>query len=134
MFNVPLSQAANIQSLPASTSCWKMFKEAYFGKNYFNFSGRASRKEYWLVPIIGGFLFLLLLSATMIIHVQTGLNLNIILDILQIYPIIPTWSLASRRFHDINMRAWWTFAILPNMLLPFVQGNKKDNRFGKNIY
>ena len=134
MFNVPLSEAANIISLPAKSSCWKMFKEDFFGENYFNFSGRASRKEFWLVPLIAEILIFLLSTIIIIVQIRTGINLEIILNILQIYPIIPTWAIASRRYHDINMRAWWTFAIIPNFFLPFFKGDRKDNRFGKNIY
>ena len=59
--------------------------------NYFNFSGRAIRSEYWwwvlfasliqLIPIIGGLIGL----AT----------------------VIPTLAITSRRLHDIGKTGWW---------------------------
>ena len=39
-------------SLPASSSMLKFFLTMYFGCNYFNFKGRASRREWWSVAIL----------------------------------------------------------------------------------
>jgi uncharacterized membrane protein YhaH (DUF805 family) len=59
--------------------------------NYFTFSGRASRPEYWWWVLF------------------TALVAIIPLSILVTF--IPSLSLASRRFHDIGKSGWWQ--ILP---------------------
>ena len=70
--------------------------------NYFTFSGRARRSEYWfwilftslvqLIPIVGGFIAL----AT----------------------LIPSLAVGSRRLHDIGKSGWWQlcFIILLSVL------------------
>ena len=47
---------------------------------------------------------------------------------------IPSITLSFRRFHDINMSAWWGMLVIPMFFLPFFKGDQEDNRFGENIY
>jgi len=133
-FNVPLKDAHIIESLPANSNWLTFFKTNFFGKNYCNFSGRASRREYWISNILWGILSFIVEILVFILIEITKLNFSYILLILSLYQILPLWALSSRRFHDINMRAWWTLAIIPLFFTPFFKGDKKDNRFGKNIY
>lgn len=123
-----------VESLPANSSWWKFFVTMYFGRNYFRFSGRASRKEYWGTQILANlftFLVVLLAVASGAFSVE---SLNILSNVIAVYCIIPGFALMSRRFHDINMRAWWGLLILPLFFLPFFKGDRKDNRFGQTIY
>lgn len=68
----------------------------YFA-NYANFKGRSTRAEYWWAML---FVFLLSLviqfigSYTLWLIVTLGL-------------MIPNWSIATRRFHDIGKSGWW---------------------------
>ena len=68
-------------------------------KNYFNFKGRCSRKNFWLFTldsfIISMFLFL----------ISKIINTNILTTIYSIFIIIPGLSIASRRFHDCGKSA-----------------------------
>ena len=67
-------------------------------QNYFSFSGRATRAEYWWF-----FLFTQIISFTGIIPF-----IGWIISIFgSIAIIIPSISLASRRLHDIGRSAWW---------------------------
>ena len=101
---------------------WGAYKS--FWKNYFNFSGVATRKEYWFVVlwnvIIGGVLgFLLGISSVVTVAsafsyeggLMTGSVVSIILGgILLIYTLaslIPSISLCVRRFHDVGLSGWW---------------------------
>ena len=134
--NEVVSGAENklVESLPANSSWWKFFVTMYFGRNYFRFSGRASRKEYWGTQILANlftFLVVLLAVASGAFSVE---SLNILSNVIAVYCIIPGFALMSRRFHDINMRAWWGLLILPLFFLPFFKGDRKDNRFGQTIY
>ena len=60
----------SVESLPANSSWGKFFLAMYFVRNYFRFSGRASRKEYWGAPILANvFMFLIILAACRFLRV-----------------------------------------------------------------
>jgi uncharacterized membrane protein YhaH (DUF805 family) len=103
---------------------------------YFDFSGRARRKEYWLFTLIS-------------IIITTSLS---ILDLLfetfyfttasYIYSMlvfIPSISVLLRRLHDIGKSGWYLFLLL----IPFIgwvwllvllcmEGEHLSNKWGKN--
>jgi len=146
----------DIESLPANSSWWTFFVNAFFGKNYCRFKGRASRKEFLGVSFLWfSFSFFIDLSL-LIIMMATGKDVSLIETLVAIYAILPQLSVSARRFHDINMSAWWllifpamTLCVLlpqglnflvcalfaiPFMFLPFFKGDRKDNKYGKTIY
>lgn len=134
--NKEVSAAENklIESLPANSSWWKFFVTMYFGRNYFRFSGRASRKEYWAATILANLFIFLFSSIVLFSGVVSIVELNTLTNIMALYCLIPGFALMSRRFHDLNMRAWWGLSFIPLFFLPFFKGDHKDNRFGRNIY
>ena len=128
-------------------------------KNYASFSGRASRTEFWyfIIFIIVGYLIgvgLILVSY----------KLFWLLSIFMIAIIIPTLAVTARRLHDINKTGWlqllpWPFGFLEGifassgqesleilfifiglglyiylLVLYCTHGDKKNNKYGKNIY
>ena len=112
-------------------------------KKYGTFSGRASRSEYWyfVLFIIGSFLLILLLSSS----AGSGFAQFIpLIIILYLGILVPTIAVTARRLHDINKSGWWQLI----RIIPYVgiigeivlivwfctDGDKKNNRFGKNIY
>lgn len=123
---------------------FKIFLADMFGRNYFSINGRASRKEWWAFSILS-FLFGLLLNIVYVyialfcwqLDIESpeefallnygGLAISFLIS-------IPSISLSFRRFHDINMSAWWSMLIFPMLFLPFFKGDRRDNKFGKNIY
>ena len=126
---------------------------------YANFSGRASRSEFWFF-----YLFLLIGYAISIFTMFISIKLFIgIISIFVLTMIIPSLAVTVRRLHDINKSGWFILLPLPfdimervleesspNLSLVFLvmslglyiyllvlycaDGDKKDNRFGKNIY
>ncbi len=83
-------------------------------KKYIDFSGRATRPEYWyfilftfIVSVIIGMLGIFGLSARLVI------SLSVLYALLSIVPAI---AVTVRRLHDINYSGWW-FLLL---LIPFV--------------
>ncbi|NCB50075.1 MAG: DUF805 domain-containing protein [Alphaproteobacteria bacterium] len=107
-------------------STWFYFKRA-LTKDYFNFSKRARRKEYWGV-VLWNYIFSLLLYA-LLIMTGSGFILSIYL-LYSLYTIIPGLSVLVRRLHDVNMRGWWILTIIVPIIMIFVKGNKGSNRFG----
>ena len=104
--------------------------------NYFNFSGRASRSEYW-------FFYLFLIIADIGVDIADTLifgdaefapiNLIFFLGVL-----IPTVAVSVRRLHDIDRTGWWGLLLLTVVgLLVLLYWNLKpgdegENRFGNN--
>ena len=100
-----------------------------FIANYFNFSGRASRSEYWwfvLAMVIASFVcgiidvvfWTILLSISLgidniddysepLVIVSEIINLT---NLLSLVTLIGLMSLAVRRFHDRGFSGWWVAA------------------------
>lgn len=82
------------------------FKEAVVSaiqQNYCNFSGRASRSQYWWYC-----LFTFILTAVIgIVFCWSQNALNIVTGIVNLALLLPGLGLAVRRLHDIDKSGWW---------------------------
>ncbi len=103
-------------------------------KNYFNFSDRSSRSEYWFFVL---FIFLLEIASFFLVTILPADTSAVITIVLYILYIIPSISVAVRRLHDIDMRGWWILiGVIPVIGWVFLlimhcrEGNIKENRFG----
>ncbi len=87
------------------------FKEAIVSalqQNYCNFSGRASRSEFWWFA-----LFNFILSAVISIVFCWSQNaMNIVTGLVNLALLLPSLGLAVRRLHDIGKSGWWIFISL----------------------
>ena len=80
--------------------------------DYFNFSGRASRSEYWFFV-----LFLIIVGAIIdIIFHSSETTLILVHGIVWIATIIPCISVTTRRLHDIDRSGWWQLLYLIPLL------------------
>lgn len=70
-------------------------------KNYFDFSGRARRKEYWMFSIISAVITLLLSI------IDSLLGIQLLTSLYSLFVLIPNLSVSFRRIHDIDKSAWW---------------------------
>lgn len=92
----------------------------YCYENYFNFSARASRYEYWTFTIFWGIIGVL---ANLIISVlekspSIGSGINILwalMLLINIFNIIPSWAVCWRRMHDIGKSGW--LSLLPTGII-----------------
>ena len=131
-------------------------------KKYANFSGRASRSEFWFF-----YLFLIIVYAILFLLIATiSFKLLWVLGVFILGMIIPALAVTIRRLHDINKSGWYFILPFPfeliervlerssgdiagfSIIFTFISlglyiyllilyitgGDKKDNRFGKNIY
>jgi uncharacterized membrane protein YhaH (DUF805 family) len=78
--------------------------------NYFNFSGRASRSEFWWFLLFVVLMYVALVAA--VIALPAGLAVTVILgfEALALLTVIPLWALAVRRLHDADRSGWWLLA------------------------
>lgn len=86
-------------------------------KHYVDFSGRATRTQYWmfvLFDFIGAFVLALLGDMDNII----GTLCSILYALYALALLLPSLSIAVRRLHDTDKSGWWLLI----SLLPFVGG------------
>jgi uncharacterized membrane protein YhaH (DUF805 family) len=102
--------------------CWK---------KYATFSGRASRKEYWMFFLFN-FLFAFGLQ---IVDAVLGTE-GVLGGLYALAALLPSWAVVTRRMHDIGKSGWWwLIAFIPLVgaivLLVFMC---KDSEPGDNAY
>ena len=97
-------------------------------KKFFDFSGRASKSEYWWFQLYGIIIYVLL-------FVFQG-DLALLFSILSIANTIPLWAAAVRRLHDTDKSGWMVLiSVIPLIglyiiVLLIADGTKGKNRFG----
>ena len=136
-------KTANTRKSSASTILYQAksmtFAEAIGAcySKFFEFSGRASRSEYWWF-----YLFTLLLTwgaklvATVTMPVdETGVYASVILESVVLLATLPTFSAWVRRLHDIGKSGWnilWAFTIIgiiPLIIWTCREGDKTQNEY-----
>jgi len=122
---------------PAAVSIGAQSEQMTFGKSistcmgkYVDFTGRASRPEYWWF-----YLFTVLLSWGSMIVDNTGL----ISGIVNLALLLPSLAVSARRLHDTNRSGWWMLiAITIIGLIPLIiwlasKGNDQENEYGNPV-
>lgn len=106
----------------------------YFTKalsHYADFSGRATRKEYWMFILF----YVLIYVGLMIIDGVLGTML--LSAAFSLGMLIPSISCAARRLHDTGRSGWWQLLVLIPLigalvvLFFLVQPSQEDNDYGK---
>jgi uncharacterized membrane protein YhaH (DUF805 family) len=89
-------------------------------RNYANFDGRSTRKEYWMYIL---FYALILFGLLIIDNLMNNSIIGIIVGLFQIVFIIPSLSIAVRRLHDVNKNGWFlllSFIPLANLYILYL--------------
>ena len=79
-------------------------------KNYCNFEGRATRREFWMF-----FLFTFVIGLILSLFGKVGMYISYAVSLAL---LLPNLGLGARRLHDINKSGW----LLLIGLIPFVGG------------
>jgi len=91
---------------------FKLFLEVVT-KKYFQFRGRASRKEYISFVIFNCCINLLINTLFLVSH-----NWSIIVSFIYlIFSFPPAVTLTVRRLHDINLNGFWNCLIVPILIM-----------------
>ena len=124
-------------------------------KKYANFNGRASRSEFWFFVLF--YYAVIILSVLFISQTKSYGPGMIFMFGFALIALFPYLGVTIRRLHDINQPGTWVGAAIiasivsriPNLYLVGIislglniiililcakDGDKKNNRFGKNIY
>ena len=97
-------------------------------KKFFDFSGRASKSEYWWFQLYQAIIYVLSLVFQS--------DLALLFSIVVIANLLPLYAAAVRRIHDSNKSGWFVLlSFIPIIgLYVFVllvqDGSKGKNRFG----
>lgn len=102
--------------------------------HYFDFNGRARRKEYWMFAL---WCFLLTIVTVIIDTILGFEGGGVVTGLFALAIILPSLGLLVRRLHDINYSGWWYFiSFIPLIggliLLYFTikEGDKGPNQYG----
>jgi len=97
-------------------------------KKFFDFSGRASKSEYWWFQLYNAIIYVLS-------FVFQG-DLVLLLSILIIVNLIPVYAVGVRRIHDSDKSGWLVLISLIPLIGLYIfvlllqDGSKGKNRFG----
>lgn len=78
-------------------------------KNYCNFSGRASRTEFWMFTLVNLLIMGALLALDTIVF---GMGVCILTGIYDLFILLPALAISIRRLHDIDKSGWWLLIAL----------------------
>ena len=102
-------------------------------RNYTNFSGRTTRKDFWMYGLfyiifyfIAVFLDLLLLEDAFDMEEGVG----IISGLYYLALLLPTIAIEIRRNHDANRSGWFILLPFYNIYLLFVPTHPEENDWG----
>lgn len=106
-------------------------------RNYANFSGRATRSEFWYWTLAYMMLMVPLSIVDEILNPgeQMG-KLSYVVAALTLALVIPNIAVSVRRLHDTDRSGWWIFIPCTVIGLPFLiywyccAGTRDANRFG----
>ena len=92
-------------------------------RNYFNFSGRATRAENWwwvLFTVLAGIVLAVVdtLTGTMGMFGDSGL----LGFLFELATVVPSFALGARRLHDINRTGWWLLLFWSFILISAIGG------------
>ncbi|MDP0561800.1 MAG: DUF805 domain-containing protein [Candidatus Endonucleobacter sp. (ex Gigantidas childressi)] len=97
-----------------------------------DFSGRASRTEYWMFILFAG-----IVGITLgVIDYSSGTS--ILSSVFNLAIVLPAISILTRRLHDTGRTGWWQLiAFIPLiggiiLLIFAVQGSHDENSYGPN--
>lgn len=93
-------------------------------KKYCVFSGRASRKEFWMFVLINWIISIILSFVDKAIGTEIAINpqesTGILSSIYSLAVFLPSLSVSVRRLHDTGRSGWWVLLPLLGILAMFV--------------
>lgn len=114
-------------------------------KQYFDFNGRARRKEYWMFFLFNSIIATIIRNvfgligspeysfAKIIINPQMELSMDFSLSsIYSLAVLIPSIAVGVRRMHDVGKSGWFILIPIYNFILAVSNGEDGENKYGPN--
>ncbi|MGF6148789.1 Inner membrane protein yhaI [Kingella potus] len=106
-------------------------------KNYVGFSGRASRREYWMFMLCHFIVAFMLGFIAGLMRSSTGGSFNFIGNLYLLATFLPSLAVQVRRLHDTDRSGWYSLiALLPGigfiivLILCALEGTAGNNNYG----
>lgn len=81
-------------------------------RHYFDFKGRASRREFWMFILVTAILGIASIFAdTLMMRYCPPIVVTIARRSFMLFFFIPSFSVAARRLHDIGKSGYWSLLI-----------------------
>ena len=98
--------------------------------NYSNFSGRASRSEFWWFYLVTGILGFVTGLIDLVLFGSELTDPNWFTWILQVAIFLPFLAVGVRRIHDHGKSGWFILVPFYNLYLLIVEGQSNNNQYG----
>ncbi len=101
-------------------------------RKYAEFTGRATRKQYWMF-VLFYFIFTIVLGV-----IDNVLGIVLLGLVFSLGMLVPSIAITARRLHDIGRSGWWQLIYfipligLIVMLVFLLTDSVEDNEFGPN--
>lgn len=102
-------------------------------KKYAVFSGRASRREYWMFTLIN-FVISFFVGFMSGLFIRDKTMVNIAGNLYSLAVLLPSIGVAIRRVHDTNNSGWFILVPIYSLILVLTGGTKGDNKYGPDPY
>lgn len=106
-------------------------------KQYFDFNGRARRKEYWMYTLFNVVALVVAMILDNVLGLAGDIGYGPIYGLYALATLLPSLGVCVRRLHDTDKSGWWVLiGLVPLIgaivLLVFMvmEGTRGDNRFG----
>ena len=96
-------------------------------KNYAEFKGRATRREYWMFVLIN-------LGICIVMGVLDAMlnTKGILYNLYSLAMLLPSIAVGARRMHDTDRSGWWLLLPIVNLVFLVQDSQPGANRFGPN--
>ncbi|MGY2438263.1 DUF805 domain-containing protein [Pseudomonas sp. SDO52101_S400] len=96
-------------------------------KNYAEFKGRATRREYWMFVLIN-------LGICIVMGVLDAMlnTKGILYNLYSLAMLLPSIAVGARRMHDTDRSGWWLLLPIVNLVFLVQDSQPGPNRFGPN--
>jgi uncharacterized membrane protein YhaH (DUF805 family) len=101
-------------------------------KNYAEFTGRASRKEYWMFALFNIIISIGLGVLGGVLQNATRTNQGILGNIYSLAVLVPSIAVAIRRMHDTGRSGWWCIVPIANLIFACESSQPGSNKYGSN--
>ena len=108
-------------------------------KKYADFSGRASRSDYWMFILVFSLVYFGLVVLSMVLPGELSTVFLVLSYVFYLGLLIPMLALIARRLHDSDRSGWMMLISLVPILgglyllyLLCIEGTPGDNRFGSS--
>ncbi|MFJ5253896.1 DUF805 domain-containing protein [Pseudomonas koreensis] len=96
-------------------------------KNYAEFKGRATRREYWMFVLIN--LGICILMGVLDAMLNTK---GVLYNLYNLAMFLPSIAVGARRMHDTDRSGWWLLLPIVNLVFLAQDSQPGPNRFGPN--